>query len=97
LVDQTNSDEEAAVALVRLLELQNPLILLTGDGPKLWALLMRFGLVQPFLGQEKLDSLEPELACSVLVEFEKWKILAVRQDQAKEVFISAAGNYQVSS
>ncbi|MGK5089010.1 hypothetical protein WDW86_15745 [Bdellovibrionota bacterium FG-2] len=90
-------DEEALDVLLRLLERQDPFMLLTKDGPLLFALLRRFGLISPYNGQQRMDTLEPESVCRVLVEFEKWKVSVLKLDQAREFLAQAAIDYQDQS
>ncbi len=67
-------DEVAIKRLLELLQRQDVSLIGTRDGPLFHALLMRFGLIHPYHGQERLDALEPEIVCRVLVEFEKLKL-----------------------
>jgi len=81
-------DEAALKKLLELLHKQDLLIFSTRFGPLLLALLRWFGLAAPHHGQERLNQLEPELVCRVLVEYEKLKLKLVEY-QAKPNFSSS--------
>lgn len=72
------SDEAAVQKLLEILKASDPLVMTTRNGPMLLALLRRYGLVAPFCGQERLDTVDPRLACEMLVEFERFRAKVLR-------------------
>lgn len=72
LADQPADDAVALQELLRLLELGDPFILLTRDGPALYALAQRFGFIGG-CGRERMDALDAELVCRVVVAWERWR------------------------
>jgi hypothetical protein len=81
-------DEAALKKLLELLLKQDVLVFGTKDGPLFLALLRWFGLVAPHENQSRLELLEPELVCRILVEHEKLK-LKLSKYQAKSNFSSS--------
>src|SRR4051812_29341082 len=77
-------DVVALEELSKLLECNDPWILLKKEGPRLLARLRHFGLLAPHTGGNRLDHLDPELVCRTLVLFEKWKLSVLNLNQAKD-------------
>jgi hypothetical protein len=90
-------DRAAMTELLRLLERQDPFILLKKDAPMFWALIKRFGLVQPNQGRERMDALPAELVCKTIVAFERWRISVLRLQHAEEFMVHFDGSYNDSS
>jgi hypothetical protein len=86
-------DHAALDQLLTLLKRQDPFILLTKDGPAVHALLSWFGLIPPHGGQARLDVLDPELVCRVLVEFEKYKLALAELDGARDILARGPLSY----
>ncbi len=68
-------DEKALLLFLKLLERQDIYILSKKDGPMFHALARRFGLLPPYNLQNRLDYLDPQLACCVLIQ---WRLLQVK-------------------
>ena len=76
-------DKKAFKELQRLLDLEDPFILITKLGPMFFGLARRFGLISPFKGTEKMDLLNPEIVCRLLISWEKWRQSVLELDEAK--------------
>ena len=77
------SDQWALKELQRLLNLENPWVLIQKDGPMFFALAKKFGLVRPFTGAERMDALNPEPVCKMLASWEKFRLSVLELDEAQ--------------
>ena len=93
MADPITDDESALRDLLTFMERGDPCLLLTRDGPQCFALLQHFGLVQPYQGQERMDALDAELVCRLLVAFEKWKITVHELENAGEFIVRYDAEY----
>ena len=68
-------DAQALELFLELLERQDIFILGKKDGPMVHALARHFGLLRPYNLQNRLDYLDPQLACCVLIQ---WRLLQIK-------------------
>jgi hypothetical protein len=91
------NDQDAAIRLLELLDREDPFILLNRDGPAVLALSRRFDLIEQMKVPSPLDGLEPELACKLLLAFEKWRLSVTQLDSAKNHFGGIEATYKSDS
>jgi hypothetical protein len=71
-------DDQALLKILELLERQDTFILAKRDGPMLHALLSHFGIIEPLKNRERLERLDAQLVCKVLIQ---WKLLILKTQQ----------------
>lgn len=93
--DALNGGDEAALRrLLVLMDECDPWLLITRQGPETYALLRHFGLIAPHVGQERMEALDPELACRLLLSLERWRLSVLELEQAQEFMAHLVTEYQ---
>ena len=87
-------DLQALHYLLDLLEKQDIFILRKKDGPMLHALLSHFGLIQPLSNRKRLDGLDPQVVCKVIIQ---WKLLALSAGKYSIDFRAGRGSEMIPS
>jgi|GEM_PF-5270254 len=72
---QQIGDTKALEILLELLERQDIFILSKKDGPMFYALVKHFRLSIPHLAYDRLDKLDPQTVCQVLIQ---WRLLQIK-------------------
>lgn len=85
-------ESKALNYLLELLERQDIFILRKKDGPMLHALLSHFGLIEPINNRERLDGLDAQTVCKVLIQ---WKLLALKAHQYSIDFKKPSGSEMI--
>ena len=82
-------DAGALQELQRLLDLEDPWILIRKNGPVFYTIARRFGLIASFdtAAMKRLDTLDPEDVCRLLVSWEFFRQSVLALDEAQS-FVS---------
>lgn len=71
-------DKPALDHLLELLDRQDSHILAKRDGPMFHALLSHFGIIEPLKNRKRLERLDAQIVCKVLIQ---WKLLILKTRQ----------------
>lgn len=76
-------DKKALELFSSLLDRQDIFILNKKDGPMFYALARRFGLTPPFKNHKRLDFLDPEKVCRLLIQ---WRLLQIKLQEYEQKY-----------
>lgn len=74
-------DKKALELFLSLLDRQDLSILSKKDGPMFYALARHFGLTPPFNNHKRLDYLDPEKVCRLLIH---WRLLQIKLQEYEQ-------------